>query len=124
MGSQCHYEGDLLRQEPSGYGTCVYRSGLMYEGGWHQGREHGWGVLSDAHDATLYVPAWSQCPRHACVTVGIGVLLRCRYEGEFADGKLSGVGVYYFPNGDIYEGEWRDSAFHGVGKFTRAGGDG
>ena len=34
------------------------------------------------------------------------------------------MGVYYFPNGDIYEGEWKDSAFHGVGKFTSAGSHG
>lgn len=49
------YQGTLSHGRPSDNGTCVYQSGLMYEGGWHNGREHGWGVLSDKHDVTLYV---------------------------------------------------------------------
>ena len=44
-----------IAQVPHGHGTAVYRSGWMYEGGWLNGKESGWGVLSDARDVTLYV---------------------------------------------------------------------
>lgn len=49
------YQGELARKVPSGHGTCVYATGAMYEGGWVQGREHGWGMLSDKNDVVLYV---------------------------------------------------------------------
>lgn len=31
---------------------------------------------------------------------------KARYEGNYVNGKKSGVGRIVYPNGDSYEGEW------------------
>lgn len=48
------YEGELLGGLPQGFGTCVYRNGLMYEGQWVAGRECGQGVISGSDDAVIF----------------------------------------------------------------------
>lgn len=111
-------------QVPHGHGTAVYRSGWMYEGGWLNGKESGWGVLSDARDVTLY----AHSTRLFFLVVPCQLVLMLpplcvcaralSYEGEFAQGALNGTGTAFFPGGDVYEGEWRDNAFHGRGKYT------
>jgi hypothetical protein len=50
----CLYEGEAADGAPHGYGTLVYASGSMYEGGFVRGRESGKGVLSDGDDVVLY----------------------------------------------------------------------
>jgi hypothetical protein len=50
----CLYEGEAADGAPHGYGTLVYASGSMYEGGFVRGRECGKGVLSDGDDVILY----------------------------------------------------------------------
>ncbi|KAH8055972.1 translation initiation factor IF-2 [Aureococcus anophagefferens] len=39
------------------------------------------------------------------------------YEGEYADGKRSGVGTMTYPSGDTYTGEWKDNKMHGTGTY-------
>lgn len=89
------YEGETLGRVPHGCGTCIMKNGLMYEGTWFQGKEYGWGVLSDADDNVLY-------------------------EGEFADGELNGVGLMRYPCGDLYLGGWRAGLAHGKGIYMSA----
>lgn len=107
------YEGQLVDGVPHGHGTIVYSEassalgstdlhanmseGLMYEGSFVHGREHGWGVLTDGSDVTLY-------------------------EGEVCEGRIAGSGTWYFANGDRYEGEWRDNLPSGHGRYTTAAG--
>lgn len=91
------YEGEMAAGLPEGTGTAVYRNGLMYEGGWAGGREHGWGVLTDGDDLILY-------------------------QGDFAEGTLHGQGSFSFGNGDRYVGGWREGLCHGVGTYTAASG--
>lgn len=38
-----------------------------------------------------------------------------RYEGNFVNGRLEGIGKYFFANGNIYEGEFKNGQFHGNG---------
>lgn len=40
-----------------------------------------------------------------------------RYDGEFANGKRSGCGMYTFANGNYYVGEFLDDSFHGQGAY-------
>lgn len=40
----------------------------------------------------------------------------CRYEGEFAQGKFSGCGVFVRGDGMRYEGQFRDGKIWGLGK--------
>jgi hypothetical protein len=45
-----------------------------------------------------------------------------RYVGEFADGKRSGQGTYFYENGDKYVGEWQEGQRTGKGTFNFASG--
>jgi hypothetical protein len=46
---------------------------------------------------------------------------RCRYQGEFVDGRREGRGSLSYSNGDSYNGEWMNNLFHGNGIFTTRG---
>lgn len=35
------------------------------------------------------------------------------YEGMWRYGKRSGLGIFYFSNGDVFQGSWRDDMMHG-----------
>jgi hypothetical protein len=37
-----------------------------------------------------------------------------RYEGEWANGVISGTGTLHIANGDKYTGEWKDGKMHGA----------
>jgi hypothetical protein len=45
-----------------------------------------------------------------------------KYDGDFEDGELSGLGTWYFPNGDKYVGSFKDNYSHGEGTLYRADG--
>lgn len=38
---------------------------------------------------------------------------RSIYEGMWRYGKRSGLGIFYFSNGDVFQGSWRDDMMHG-----------
>ena len=40
----------------------------------------------------------------------------CRYEGEFADGKFNGIGVFQRCDGMKYEGEFKEGKVRGLGE--------
>ena len=40
------------------------------------------------------------------------------YNGQVAKGKPSGLGVIYYPNGNMYVGEWKDGKRSGRGTYT------
>lgn len=40
------------------------------------------------------------------------------YDGEFTDNRITGYGVYTWPDGSIYEGEVKDGLRHGTGKYV------
>lgn len=35
------------------------------------------------------------------------------YDGLWRHGKRSGIGTFYFKNGDMFQGSWRDDVMHG-----------
>lgn len=35
------------------------------------------------------------------------------YDGLWRYGKRSGLGTFYFCNGDVFQGSWRDDVMHG-----------
>jgi hypothetical protein len=45
-----------------------------------------------------------------------------RHEGEFANGRRNGRGVYFSRSGDRFAGGWRDEAYSGHGVYTFADG--
>ena len=40
------------------------------------------------------------------------------YNGQVENGEPSGLGVIYYPNGNMYIGEWKDGKRNGQGTFT------
>jgi len=46
-----------------------------------------------------------------------------RYEGDFKDGKINGLGVLYYENGDTYIGNWKNQVRQGKGRFRFVSGN-
>lgn len=42
-----------------------------------------------------------------------------RYNGNYEDGKPSGLGVYIWKSGSIYEGEFKEGLKHGKGVWRK-----
>jgi len=40
-----------------------------------------------------------------------------KYSGDFKDGKQNGSGAFFWPNGARYEGEWKDNKQNGQGTY-------
>ena len=76
------YTGPAVDGLAQGQGRLTLRGGAWYEGGWAQGKRHGWGSSVDAEGN--------------------------RYEGEYANGKPHGQGSGSSPGGGHHSGEWRD----------------
>jgi hypothetical protein len=56
---------------------------------------------------------------------GTGVLICAtgKYEGEFKDGEINGIGKLTMVNGNKYEGEFKNGEMSGNGKYTWASGN-
>lgn len=91
------YEGEVVDGERDGVGICLFPNGLLYQGTWAQGKEHGSGKLM-THGRCLI------------------------YDGEWSEGKMSGKGRYVFPSGGVYEGDWRENVRQGHGCYKLPGG--
>ena len=46
------------------------------------------------------------------------------YDGEYKNGKRTGLGEMTYPNGDRYHGQWQDGKKHGEGTYTYKNKDG
>ncbi len=46
-----------------------------------------------------------------------------KYVGEFKEGSFHGRGTYAMASGNKYVGEWKDSKYHGQGTYTYANGE-
>jgi len=46
-----------------------------------------------------------------------------RYEGNWKNGKMNGVGEYTWPNGDHYIGEYLNDLKHGKGVLKKVNGE-
>ncbi|CAM9356203.1 unnamed protein product, partial [Choristocarpus tenellus] len=44
--------------------------------------------------------------------------VRATYEGNYRDGKRSGMGKMTYPNGDVYTGEWENNFMEGEGTYV------
>uniref|UniRef100_A0A7S3PET0 MORN repeat-containing protein 5 n=1 Tax=Aplanochytrium stocchinoi TaxID=215587 RepID=A0A7S3PET0_9STRA len=89
------YKGFSKDAERNGYGICAYANGYVYEGQWLHGLMEGRGIITD--------------PRGSIV-----------YQGEFVKNRISGVGTFFFDNGDRFDGEWHEGFMHGYGEYDEA----
>jgi len=86
------YEGDIVDNEPHGYGIFLYANGDKYIGKCKYGKQDGYGKY-------LYKSGAS-------------------YVGFFSYGKIHGIGTFEDKK-NIYKGSWRNNIKHGMFYRTR-----
>ena len=138
------YSGTVQRatQMPHGKGKMVYHKGgraggRYYEGDWHVGHWHGYGVIRDA-DGSVYKGQVVNDLKEGIGSMQFtdGRIFRgefrqdeafegtmsyidgAQYEGELHHGNRHGFGIYRFSDGSFYEGESVMNLFEGKGKMT------
>jgi hypothetical protein len=125
-----HYKGNYVANERTGYGECVFVSGI-YKGDWFGDKQSGQGVMNWSN-GDVYTGEWkcrdnkrdteSQPDGKGKMTYKTGEY----YEGEYKDGWRHGQGFYRYKTHKrikciqmvSYEGEWKDNKQDGVGKLT------
>ncbi|XP_076440634.1 radial spoke head 10 homolog B-like isoform X2 [Babylonia areolata] len=85
------YEGEKVRGQYEGDGTCYFRGGHVYKGHFAEGFMHGRGKYT-----------WSD-----------GV----EYEGDFFKNEITGKGMYRWNDGSTYDGDVVKGLRHGQGTF-------
>lgn len=98
-GSQ--YKGEWLHDQKEGFGVQVNPDNTKYEGEWKNGNYHGRGTL------------WVKKRKNYIRT----------YVGNWNAGRMSGQGIYYYPDGNVYRGEWIQNVKSGPGKMEYSNGD-
>jgi hypothetical protein len=100
------YDGEWSAGQRDGQGTMQYFHGDRYEGGWRRGVRHGVGILQwyVPGRSGVYSGEWRNDQRH-----GFGVESfspeDAVYEGQYADGRPQGHGLYVVGGRERYEGE-------------------
>ena len=110
-----------------------------YEGKWHNNKRKGVGVMTYADGSKCAAPrprparprraaparlrpdtaspSARHSPRGARHAWRVRVYTWRRYHGEWRAGKRSGVGTFYYVNGDMYTGDWSNGQQHGQGQY-------
>ncbi|MDO4879694.1 MAG: hypothetical protein Q3983_00250 [Capnocytophaga sp.] len=113
------YEGEWVNGIPEKYGHFIYSFGNEYIGEVKDGLMHGKGKYN-IKDGTIYEGIYE---------TGLPVKGKLKYsngnyyEGEWTDGKRTGIGYFRWGNGDYYEGSFKEGTRFGFGKYTYANGD-
>lgn len=86
--------------------TCVLNDWGVYKGQFEVGKRNGKGKL-EMQNGDRYDGEWTDDKMHGIgkYTFGDGGHV---YNGSFKDGKEDGIGTLRFAFGDVYEGEWKD----------------
>ena len=138
------YSGTVQRatQMPHGKGKMVYHrggsaGGRFYDGDWHVGHWHGYGLIRNA-DGSIYEGQVVNDLKEGIGTMQftdgrifqgefrqdeasegtMSYIDGAQYEGELHHGNRHGFGVYRFADGSYYEGESVMNLFEGKGKMT------
>lgn len=91
------YEGEILNNEPHGFGTLVYeKSGSTYKGNYQKGERNGFGIYTFKSGN--------------------------RYEGNWRNDKKHGFGKWY-ESGGHFEGNYINDLMHGQGKWIDSKGN-
>jgi len=99
----------------------LFPDGGHYVGGFNaQFMRHGEGVRFSADGSELANGQWRDGKQHGRGQRFCG---DDRYEGEFVDGQMSGLGVYTWADRRVFEGEFGGDDFNGLGVVWTAEGD-
>merc|ERR1719389_1390497 len=94
------YHGQWFNDVQEGQGHATWQDGRTYEGGFREGRFHGFGRME-----------W---------TTKYGMQL---YEGEYVDDLKHGQGKFTWADGRSYDGAWFEGRRHGQASFRNTQGD-
>lgn len=117
MESGAVYQGGWTQNKQEGYGVCLYPDGRLYKGNWRGGLFSGRGLLKYPEGDVLeanFVGGMAQLGNQVRVTMRNGE----QYSGEWRGEKRNGSGRYTYKNGDLYEGQWRNDKRSGKGTLT------
>jgi len=111
------YEGELDEHKlPHGNGQWKAPNGDIYKGQWKNGKPHGKGIAKGSIDDKKSA-AYKKFI-HNVYSVDSEVQKgEYNYDGEWVNGKMSGTGMYTYPNGDFYDGEWQNNLANGTGMY-------
>jgi hypothetical protein len=121
------YEGEMFHGQREGRGICLFNNGLLYFGGWFRNKEHGNGVLMTAdRKRIIYSGSWEKGKMSGRGVYYFGMDRSTktnqdpgpRYDGEFRENLMHGIGTYYFPDGTVYCGSWSNGMMSGRGVLT------
>jgi len=110
------YEGEWENDKRSGYGVQTSSSGrVQYDGEWRDDVYHGNGILVNEHSSPQYnfeYRDFDSLENHWI-----------KYEGEFLNGKLHGLGTLTLLNNERYVGKFKYDKVHGTGVYHRSNGE-
>eukprot|EP01017_Pseudomicrothorax_dubius_P030645 TRINITY_DN3841_c0_g1_i1.p1 TRINITY_DN3841_c0_g1~~TRINITY_DN3841_c0_g1_i1.p1 ORF type:complete len:468 (-),score=141.04 TRINITY_DN3841_c0_g1_i1:86-1489(-) len=112
------YEGEIIDGKRIGYGVLYYASGeKKYEGRWEDDAFSGQGRLYNKY-ATEVDEDFSFDFKDFAGLKDYWM----RYEGQFAKGRIDGVGTIYLVNDQKFTGTFRKGKVHGDGVFYKPDG--
>ncbi len=120
--SGASYFGEWVRDQREGLGEYRFGNGDIYRGWFRANKRSGSGILKSANGNT-FDGEW----RDDCQVQGrfVNAASGSEYNGSFdAEGKMSGYGLFRWPDSSTYAGEWVQNMAHGYGVYThvRSGG--
>lgn len=97
LDNGCEIKGETSNEQINGYGSFTHKNGNKYHGQFKNNQPNGYGLFHSS---------------------------KIEYEGEFLNGKFSGIGILKdLITGDIYRGEFLNGKFNGVGHLKYANND-
>ncbi|MBK8367262.1 MAG: TPM domain-containing protein [Bacteroidetes bacterium] len=116
------YEGGFKNGKFHGFGDYYdYTNKYSYKGNWVNGKKSGFGIEEDYTNNTKYEGEWKNDAYHGkgkFTWQGQLDLNYEEYDGEWKDGKRTGIGTYKWKDGNIYKGGFFENLLQGKGKFT------
>ena len=137
------YEGEWEKNDFTGYGRIIKSNGDLYEGNFNKGKICGFGIVKKLN-GYVYKGEFINGMKNGYgieenenyeykgefikdIRNGKGKLYLKKnkeiYEGEFNQGKINGIGIFYYKNGDIYEGQFKNGKMNGKGLFKWKSGE-
>ncbi len=108
------YKGEILEDQPDGYGEMVYADGSIYHGDWVNGSREGQGVYTSA-EGDRYEGGFlaDACSGRGKMVWADG----STYDGDWLNDQMEGEGTYIYPDGRVYIGEMSENESDGYGEM-------
>lgn len=121
------YEGGFKNGKFHGFGDYFdYTNDYSYKGNWVNGKKSGFGIQEDYANHTKYEGEWKNDVFHGkgkYIWENENGVNYEEYNGEWKDGKRTGIGTYKWKDGNVYTGGFFENLLQGKGKFTWVSGN-